>query len=420
MKIGVIGLGYVGLPLVCNFLRCGKTVYGFDIDKAKIKNLRKKKLYIDLDKRHKKIFNNSKNFYPFSSFNKISEVEYIVICLPTPLKNNKPDLSYVTTTIKNIYKFLVNEQSIVLESTTYPGSTDKFIINFLRKKNFIDGKNIFVGYSPEREDPGNKKFINYNIPKIIGANNSNSLNKIRKLYSNCFKKIVTVEDIATAEAVKITENVYRCINIALVNELKIIFSKIGIDIWKVIEAAKTKPFGYQSFYPGPGMGGHCIPIDPFYLSWLAKKNNLESKFIESAGHVNKIITEWIVKKVFEHCKKKKIDLKQIVIVGISYKKNIGDIRESPSLKIINLLKKKQIQFEYYDPFFKKFPSSSSYKINFESKKNLKFIKKSFQNKVVLLLCDHDNVNYVKIKNWSKLIFDTRNVYRKTSKKIIKL
>ena len=413
-KIGVIGLGYVGLPLALNF---GKVknflVYGFDNDKFKVKSIEQGKSYIShIPSSHVKKF--IKKNKVLNNFSYISELDIIFLCLPTPLKKgNKPDLSYINNCIKIITPYLRKGQAISLESSTYPGTTDEIIVKKLKEK-FNLGNEFNIIYSPEREDPGNKIKMNF-IPKVVSGY-TKKCEKIAKFYySKVFKNVVLAKDLKTAEFSKILENVYRSINIGLINEIKTIADKMDLDIFDIIKVAATKPFGFVPFYPGPGVGGHCIPLDPFYLTWKAKKLGLNTKFIKIAHQINSDIKNWIILKLED--KLKIFKKKKILIIGISYKKNVDDCRESPSLDIILELQKKEAYVSYHDPYVVKIPDTRKHKINLKS---IKLNKKNIQNfDCVLILTDHDNINYNLIKNNSKLIFDSRGIF-KTSKKILRV
>ena len=342
LKIGIIGLGYVGLPLSIITSKKGYNTIGFDIDKNKIKKITSSKTYLNTveNKDLKKV---KKKFFATNDFKLINKCDVIILCIPTPLKEKfKPDLIYIKNTISNIKKYIRPGQLISLESTSYPGTTEDEIIKKFENK-FIIGKNLFVSYSPEREDPGNKKFKTFAIPKLVSGKTKNCILLAKKFYSKFFKKIVPVRNISTAEFTKLLENIYRSVNIGLVNEMKIIASLMDINIYESIQAASTKPFGFKSYKPGPGMGGHCIPIDPFYLSWKSKKLGYDPKFIKNSGIINTLMPIWIVKNIIKKFKEKKIKLNRssVLVLGVAYKKNIDDTRESPAFEIINLLKKKK-------------------------------------------------------------------------------
>lgn len=413
-NIAIIGLGYVGLPLALNF---GKSkncvVYGFDNDNLKLKSILKGKSYLS-HINDTEIRNFSSKNYVSKDFSKIRKMDFIILCLPTPLKNNnKPDLSYVKGSLNKIFPYLKKGQALSLESSTYPGTTEEVIIKKLKEK-FIIGKNFYVIYSPEREDPGNKIKMNA-IPKIV-AGYSKSCTKIGKsYYSKVFDKVLITESLKIAEFSKILENVFRSINIGLVNEIKIISDKMGIDVFDVIKTASSKPFGFMPFYPGPGVGGHCIPLDPFYLTWKAKKIGLKTKFIELSHEINNDMKNWIVNKIENNLRTLKN--KKIIVIGIAYKKNIDDCRESPSFQIISDLIKKKAKVSYYDPYIKKLPVTRKFNIKLNS---IELTRQNLTNNdAVLIHTDHDNINYNLIKKYSKKIFDSRGIF-KVQKNIIRV
>ncbi len=409
-KIGIVGLGYVGLPLALQFAKKNFKVLGFDIDINKISLLKKNKSYIKhISNKQIKKYKNRIKFE--KSFEKIIFADVIILCLPTPITDKlKPDLSYIKKTLENIKDLLSEGQIIILESSTYPGSTRDFISPYL--KSFVIGKNFFLGYSPEREDPNNKKYSLETIPKICSGFTNNCLNITKNLYSKIIKKVVAVSNLETAEFVKLYENIYRSVNIGLVNEMKMIANKLDLNIYEIIKAAKTKPFGFQAFYPGPGVGGHCIPVDPYYLSWIANKNNIKTNLIYHAGRINSFMPNWIIS---ETLKKKKI--KKVLIIGVAYKKDLDDTRESPSIDFIKILNKKKISVDIHDPNVK-ILKSRKLKINYISKKlNSKMLKKY---DCIIISTDHSNIDYSLIKKNAKLIVDTRDKFDRKSNKILKL
>lgn len=419
-KIGIIGLGYVGLPLVIEFCKAGFSVIGFDIDEEKVNKLNNGESYIKhIDS--EKIKNCLPSFEATSDFSNISNVNVIIICVPTPLnKNREPDMSYVFNTAKTISRYIKKGQLIVLESTTYPGTTDEDMRTILEESGLKAGKDFYLAYSPEREDPGNKEYSTSKIPKVVGGYTSSCLEVAKTLYDQIVIKTVPVSSTKVAEAVKLLENIYRAVNIALVNELKILFEKMGIDIWEVIEAAKTKPFGFQAFYPGPGLGGHCIPIDPFYLTWKAREYDFNTRFIELAGEINTSMPYYVVQKTIEALNKRGIAIKnaRILLLGLSYKKNVDDARESPALKIMKLLDNYGAQVEYNDPYFPRFPSTRRYKYNKQSIPLTPETLSSFD--CVMILTDHSEYNPDFILENSRLIIDTRNLIKKKNlDKVIK-
>ena len=351
INIGIIGLGYVGLPLLL-LINKKFNVFGFDKDKSKVSSLKKKISYIsdvkndELKRLNSDIFNHS------SEYHKLSLCDYVIICLPTPLKKNTPDMSYIEECFSEIYKYLKKNQTIILESSVYTGATRDIFEKKINKK-FKLGKNFFLCYSPERIDPGQDKLIKkteyVNITKLISGHSKKCLAKIRILYKSVFKKIYECSSIEVAETAKLLENIYRSVNIGLVNEMKIITHKLNLNIHQVIDAAGSKPFGFRKFSPGPGVGGHCIPIDPVFMSWLAKKNGNESKFINLSVQANKRITDWTIKNITLRLKKKN----KILLLGLTYKKDVNDMRESPSLKIFKSLILKKYDVQYNDPYIKK-------------------------------------------------------------------
>ena len=410
LKIGVIGLGYVGLPLLYAFSKNKRVkVFGFDNDKSKIKKLVSGKSYINYFKKeniNELIRNKAQFTYNFS---RIKEVDIIILCLPTPLKKNKiPDMSYINNFLKQNSKYFQKNQAISLESTTYPGTSREIVLPHILKRKFIPGQDFAIIYSPEREDPGNKKFNLSKIPKVVGGLTKNCKDIGSKIYSLLNIKIIQTSSIEIAEFTKILENVYRSVNIGLVNELKMLCSKMNIDIFEIINAAKTKPFGFQAFYPGPGYGGHCIPIDPFLLSWVAKRYNFETKFIKLSGQINSRIISSIEKKIIKIVNKKSA---KILILGVAYKKNVDDYRESPALVLMNKLSQRKINFDYYDPHVKMIDNSRSLK-KISKIKSIKLIYKNISSyNLVVLITDHDLVDYGKLQKYSKLILDSRGVYK---------
>ena len=410
VKVGIIGMGYVGLPLAKSFVEKNIDTYGFDIDQKKIMNLRKNISYINYFA-HKEIKKmNKKKFTPTVDFSLISKMDLIILCLPTPLKKNKsPDMSYILSSLKTILPFLKENQVLSLESTTYPGTCEEVILPLLNKK-FNVGKNFYLVYSPEREDPGNKKYSLLKIPKVLGGLTKNCKLLGEKFYSLLGIKLIIVNDLKTAEFTKLLENIYRSVNIGLINEMKNICSKMGINIFDAIEAAGTKPFGFQKFYPGPGYGGHCIPIDPFILAWKAKKSGADAKFIRLSGTINERMPIKISKKIISYCQRK--NEKNILIIGMAYKKNVDDLRESPSLRVMDFLEKNNLKINYHDPYIKELPKTRKFKIR---KKSITLTKKILNKCIVLIVTDHDNIDYDFIKKNSKYIFDCRGRYKKDYK-----
>ena len=402
-KIGIIGMGYVGIPLGIEFAQNGFSVVGFDTDNVKIKNINSGKQimkHISTKMMNTFVKNGGK---ATSDFTELKSVDCILVCVPTPLDiYEQPDMSFVEKATNSISTNIKEGQVVVLESTTYPGTTKEIIKPILEKSGLVAGNDFFLAYSPEREDPGNKDFSVSKIPKVIGGLTPKCLNVANALYSQIIEKTIKVSSPETAEATKLMENIFRAVNIAMVNELKLIFERMDINIWEVIEAANSKPFGFMPFYPGPGMGGHCIPIDPFYLSWKAKEYNTEAKFIELAGEINRKMTENVAHRVGKalNDNSKSIRNSNILVLGLAYKKDIDDMRESPALKIIDLLKFKGANISYHDPYIKNATEMNYVDLNENS------LTKA---DAVLITTDHSNVDYEKIGKYAKLVIDTRNV-----------
>jgi UDP-N-acetyl-D-glucosamine dehydrogenase len=411
--IGIIGLGYVGLPLAREFLKKDFSILGFDLDDNKIEKLNNGKSYI----RHigeeflKEYVLEKKKFSATSDFSRLGEADAVLICVPTPLDEHyNPDLSYVLSSTEVVAEYLRKGQVIVLESTTYPGTTEEEMLPILEKTGLKVGEDYYLGYSPEREDPGNKDFETGDIPKVLSAVTPAGTEIINTLY----KQIVSVVPVSSprvAEASKILENTYRAINIALVNELKVIFDRMNIDVWEVIEAAKTKPFGFQAFYPGPGLGGHCIPIDPFYLTWKAKEYDIHTHFIELAGEINNTMPYYVIEKILKALNSLGISLigAKILVVGVAYKPDVDDMRESPALKVIDLLIKEDALVEYYDPYIPTMPKTRKYQLNLESI-DLDNIEAGRYDAAVVVT-DHGNIDYNKLLDKARIVIDTRNALK---------
>jgi UDP-N-acetyl-D-glucosamine dehydrogenase len=408
--VGVIGLGYVGLPLVIQFVKAGFEAIGFDLDEEKIKYLKEGKTYIKhIPSEEIKTLKKNGNFEATSDFSLLKDADCIIICVPTPLnKHREPDLSYVLNTAKTIAKYLRKGQLISLESTTYPGTTDEDMRGILETTGLKAGKDFHLCFSPEREDPNNKHFSTSTIPKIVGGYTQRCLEVADALYSSVVQKTVPVSSTRVAEAAKLLENIYRAVNIAMVNELKVLFDRMDIDIWEVIEAAKTKPFGFQAFYPGPGLGGHCIPIDPFYLTWKARAYDFHTKFIELAGEINTSMPYYVVEKVIESLNKKgkSINSSRVLILGLAYKKDIDDTRESPSLKLIELLMQKGANVDFNDPFIPRTKKMRMYDLKKSSVPLTKETLKKYDCTVIAT--DHSCYDYEFVLNNSSLVVDTRN------------
>ncbi len=408
--IGIIGLGYVGLPLVIEFSKAGFKVTGFDTDEKKTKYLNKGMSYIKHIPSDKiKTLRKNGNFTATTDFSLLKKTDCIIICVPTPLtKHREPDLSYVLKTTETIAKYLREGQLISLESTTYPGTTDEDMRAILETTGLKAGRDFYLAYSPEREDPNNPHFSTATIPKVVGGYTKDCLEIADALYSAIVKKTVTVSSTKAAEASKLLENIYRAVNIALVNELKVLFDRMGIDVWEVINAAKTKPFGFQAFYPGPGLGGHCIPVDPFYLTWKARAYDFNTKFIELAGDINTSMPYYVVEKVIGalNGKGKSIKSSKVLIIGLAYKKDIDDVRESPSLKLIELLKDRGAKVDYNDPYIPKTHKMRKYDMKMRSVPLTRERLKRYD--CVVIATDHSCYDYKFIVNNAKIVVDTRN------------
>ena len=421
--IGIIGLGYVGLPLAIEFCKTGFQVTGLDIDKEKIDLLSRGKSYINhISGANIKHLNQKCKFKGTTNFTLISNLDCILICVPTPLsKNREPDMSYIIATAQKISPHLVKNQLIVLESTTFPGTTQEVLIPALEAGSELKAnKDFFIAYSPEREDPNNKEYFIATTPKVIGADNPKSLELANAIYSSIVNKTVLVSGTKVAEATKLTENVFRAVNIALVNELKVIYEKMGIDIWEVIEACSTKPFGFMPFYPGPGLGGHCIPIDPFYLTWKAREHGITTRFIELAGEINTLMPDYVIQKIIFALNREGKSLKnsRILLLGLAYKKNVDDTRESVTFKIMELLEEKGAVTDYNDPYIPIIKSTRKYK-KFTGKKSIP-LKKINAYDCVVILTDHTFYDFKAIEEHSSIIVDTRNACGKIkSDKVIK-
>ena len=409
--IGIIGLGYVGLPLAIEFCKTGFQVTGLDIDQEKIDLLSQGESYIKHISGEKiKHLNKEGKFKGSTNHTLIRHLDCILICVPTPLnKNREPDMSYVISTAQKIAPHIVKNQLIVLESTTFPGTTLEVLIPELEAGSGLKAnKDIFVAYSPEREDPNNKKYSIATTPKVIGADDPKSLELADSIYSFIVNKTVLVSGTKVAEATKLTENVFRAVNIALVNELKVIYEKMGIDVWEVIEACSTKPFGFMPFYPGPGLGGHCIPIDPFYLTWKAREHGITTRFIELAGEINTLMPDYVIQKIIFALNREGKSLKnsRILLLGLAYKKNVDDTRESVTFRIMELLEEKEAATDYNDPYIPQIKPTRKYK-QFAGKKSVA-LKTINQYDCVVILTDHTSYDFKTIADESKVIVDTRN------------
>ena len=421
--IGVIGLGYVGLPLALAYAEKSFNVLGFDIDSNKVKELNSGHNYIShMDGKKVTQVVKSKKLSATTDFSRLSEPDAIIICVPTPLTPQlDPDMSYIIKTTEQIKKCLRAGQLIVLESTTYPGTTEELVKDMLEQTGMICGRDFYMAFSPEREDPGNKDFHTTNIPKIVGGVDKDSGDLAQALYEKAIQQTVRVGNARTAEAVKLTENIFRAINIAMVNELKIIYERMNIDVWEVLDAASTKPFGFMRFNPGPGWGGHCIPLDPFYLSWKARECGIDTKFIELAGEVNRLMPGYIIDKLQQALNERGKSIKgsKLMILGLAYKKDINDTRETPAFKIMRRLSEMGAKISYHDPFVpeirhtRQWPEAPVLKSQPLTEKNIT------AKDAIIIITDHTPVDYKFIAKHAKLIIDSRGVYRKPMKNVVK-
>jgi UDP-N-acetyl-D-glucosamine dehydrogenase len=415
-KVGVIGMGYVGLPLAVAAWRAGFDVIGVDVDVVKVHALNNGKTYIGrIDDALVAEMIASGRFHATTDFSLLGTCDVIPICVPTPLnKSREPDLSYVLNTTRNIAPNLRAGQLITLESTTYPGTTRGEMRPILEETGLKSSHDFFLAFSPEREDPGNPDFHTASIPKVVGGDGSDASRLAEAFYSRVVVNVVPVTSCEVAEAVKLTENIFRSVNIALVNELKVIYDKMGINVWEVIDAAKTKPFGFMAFYPGPGLGGHCIPIDPFYLTWKAREFGIPTRFIELAGEINTMAPYHVVDRLIEALsarKQKALNGSRILMLGVAYKKNVEDTRESPAFTLIETMEQRGATVDFYDPFVTAIPHMREHAA-MAGRKSLDFDPASFATYDAVLLCtDHDNVDYQAISEACDLIVDTRNAMR---------
>ncbi len=415
-KTAIVGLGYVGLPLALQFVRSGVSVLGLDIDPDKVISLNKGKSYIqhipDLEIAEALA---AGRFQASCDFSKVSEVGAVIICVPTPLnKNREPDISYILKTGEAIAPHLRRGMIVVLESTTYPGTTDEDLRKVLEKGSALKaGVDFNLAFSPEREDPGNPLSRVGDIPKVVGGLTPQCLEKTKALYEQAIKKVIPVSSCRAAEATKLLENIFRSVNIALVNELKVIYAAMGIDIWEVIEAAKTKPFGFMPFYPGPGLGGHCIPIDPFYLAWKAREYGKPTRFIELAGEINTAMPEYVVNRLAEalNSRKKAINGSRILLMGLAYKPDVDDMRESPTFVLMDLLKARGAQVDYFDPHIPVIKPTREH-AQWAGLKSVVWSQANISSyDAVLISTAHRQVSYEQLFLWAECIVDTRNVMK---------
>lgn len=409
-RVCIVGLGYVGLPLAQTFIRAGYSVLGFDIDAEKVQKLMLGESYIGhIPSEHVRDIVKTGRFEATAEAARFGEADAIIICVPTPLTEaREPDLSYIVKTGEAISRHLRAGQLVVLESTTYPGTTDELLQPILEQSGLKVGRDFFLAFSPEREDPGNPSFSTSTIPKVVGGIDETSGRLAVSLYTPVVSKVIPVSHARVAEACKILENTYRAVNIALVNELKVVFDAMGIDVWEVIAAAKTKPFGFQAFYPGPGLGGHCIPIDPFYLTWAARKYGHNTRFIELAGEVNQAMPRHIVRRVAEALNEHSKSLKgsKICVLGVAYKKDVDDPRESPAFEIMEILEKFGAHVSYSDPHVPTLPAMRHHHIRLNSEALTDSFLQSLD--CALIVTDHSAVDYARLVKQASLVVDTRN------------
>ncbi|MGP1254509.1 MAG: nucleotide sugar dehydrogenase [Kiloniellales bacterium] len=412
--IGIVGLGYIGLPLVQSVAERGFRVLGFDLDPKKVEMLNKGESYIrHIPSETVRALRRDGRFRATSAPSDLREADAILLCVPTPLsRHREPDISAVVGSSRMLVEFLRPGQLVVLESTTYPGTTDEVVKPILEESGLKAGQDFFLAYSPEREDPGNIHYRTSTIPKVIGADEANSQRVAEALYDAVVTETVPVSSSRTAEAVKITENVFRSVNIALVNELKVIYSAMGVDVWEVIEAAKTKPFGFMPFYPGPGLGGHCIPIDPFYLTWKAREYEIATRFIELAGEVNTAMPHYVVERLARALDEKRgvaLSRAKLLVVGLAYKKNVDDTRESPALRLIEMLEERGAKVDYFDPYVPVIPNTREYG-HLAGRPTAAWTGETLAGfDAALISTDHDQVDYALLAEHCPLVIDTRNV-----------
>ncbi|MBV9137406.1 MAG: nucleotide sugar dehydrogenase [Hyphomicrobiales bacterium] len=410
--IGVMGLGYVGIPLALAAVKNRHKVIGFDIDATRVEKINRGESLIKHIPAAVMVEAVKGGFTATADFALLSEPDAILICVPTPLtRHREPDLTFVKNTARVVAERLRPGQLIVLESTTYPGTTEEVVRPILESSGLRSGRDFYLAYSPEREDPGNTEFDATAIPKVVGGEGPDALALAEALYRSLFARTVPVSSTRMAEAVKLTENIFRAVNIALVNELKLVYDAMGIDIWEVIEAAKTKPFGYMPFYPGPGLGGHCIPIDPFYLTWKAREFNVATRLIELAGEINTRMPTYVVERVvaaLDHHLGKGLTQSKILLLGLAYKKNVDDTRESPSLRLFDLIEARGGSVDYHDPFIPVIPRTREH-IGLAGRRSVPLDPERVRGyDAVLIATDHDDIDYRAIVADAKLVVDTRN------------
>jgi len=411
--IGIVGLGYVGLPLMWTFHQNDMPVLGFDIDSTKVENLKNGIPYIKhLGTEMMEALAKSDISDATTDFSRLDEADAILLCVPTPLDHHRePDMSYVEKTTETVSQYLRKGQLVILESTTWPGTTEELMIPILEKNSGLKaGIDFYVAYSPEREDPGNPNFNTAKIPKVVGGHGEEALKLATAMYDTAILQTVPVSDCKTAEAVKLTENIFRSVNIALVNELKVVYEAMGIDIHEVLDAAGTKPFGFMKFTPGPGLGGHCIPIDPFYLTWKAREFEKHTRFIELAGEVNTNMPTYVVERTMHalNTHKKAMNGSKVLVIGLAYKPDVDDMRESPTFKIFDLLKKNGAEVSYYDPYLPVIPKNRD-NMTWTGTKSIEWNKETVSGfDAVIISTNHSSIDYAELAEWSECIVDTRN------------
>jgi len=422
-KTGVIGLGYVGLPLAVEFGRAGYEAIGFDLDARKVNAINDGRSYIDdVPTAHVAELKTANRLRATTNFDALTEVDTINICVPTPLRKTKdPDMSYIVTSAEEIAKRLRPGQLIILESTTYPGTTDELVLPMLERGGLKCGKDFFLAFSPERVDPSNRSFNTHNIPKVIGGMTADCTALASALYDGAIATIVPVSSPRVAEMVKLLENTFRAVNIGMVNELALMCDRMGIDVWEVVKAASTKPFGFMPFYPGPGLGGHCIPVDPFYLSWKARESGFEARFIELAGAVNGNMPHYVVSLMSEalNSVRKPLNGSKVLVAGIAYKKDVDDIRESPALDLLHLLRERGADLSYTDPFVPKLAAKEwPNGIDLVNTDVTKTAAEEFD--CVVVVTDHSQFDYTDLQRVAKTVVDTRNAIKTASPKVVRL
>ncbi|MGE3643994.1 MAG: nucleotide sugar dehydrogenase [Beijerinckiaceae bacterium] len=419
-KIGIVGMGYVGQPLALRYAQLGYKVVGFDIDKAKVLSLNSGRSHIEHISDADIAAANRAGMECTTDFGRTTEVDAVIMCVPTPLnKYREPDLSYVISTTDSVVPYLRAGQVVSLESTTYPGTTEEELLPRVTSGGLVVGEEIFLVYSPEREDPGNANFTTNSIPKVVGGHTPVCLEVGKALYGQAINRIVPVTSTKAAEMTKLLENIHRAVNIGLVNEMKIVADRMGIDIFEVIDAAATKPFGFTPYYPGPGLGGHCIPIDPFYLTWKAREYGLHTRFIELSGEINRAMPEYVLGKLVKALNERKLALNgvKVLVLGIAYKKNVDDMRESPSVEVMELIRAAGAEIAYSDPHVPVFPKMREHKFDLKSVALTPEVLQSFD--AVVLATDHAKFDYEMIRQHARLIIDSRGVYRDAADHIVK-